>query len=39
MRLDVRLDQKYQWGRAAIQVAFTIFVLTETWLALLIHPK
>jgi MFS transporter, OFA family, oxalate/formate antiporter len=26
------LDQKYHWGRAAIQVAFTIFVLTETWL-------
>ena len=24
------IDQKYQWGRAAIQVAFTIFVLTET---------
>ena len=26
------IDQKYHWGRAAIQVAFTIFVLTETWL-------
>jgi len=26
------MDQKYHWGRAAIQVAFTIFVLTETWL-------
>lgn len=26
------IDDKYQWGRAAIQVAFTIFVLTETWL-------
>jgi len=26
------IDQKYNWGRAAIQVAFTIFVLTETWL-------
>ncbi len=26
------LDQKYHWGRAAIQVAFSIFVLTETWL-------
>jgi OFA family oxalate/formate antiporter-like MFS transporter len=26
------IDEKYQWGRAAIQVAFTIFVLTETWL-------
>jgi OFA family oxalate/formate antiporter-like MFS transporter len=26
------IDQKYHWGRAAIQVAFTIFVMTETWL-------
>jgi len=26
------IDQKYHWGRAAIQVAFTIFALTETWL-------
>jgi OFA family oxalate/formate antiporter-like MFS transporter len=26
------IDDKYDWGRAAIQVAFTIFVLTETWL-------
>jgi MFS transporter, OFA family, oxalate/formate antiporter len=26
------IDDKHQWGRAAIQVAFTIFVLTETWL-------
>ena len=26
------LDAKYHWGRADIQVAFTIFVLTETWL-------
>src|SRR6476646_5277144 len=26
------IDQKYHCGRAAIQVAFTIFVLTETWL-------
>jgi MFS transporter, OFA family, oxalate/formate antiporter len=26
------IDQKYHWGRASIQVAFTIFVLTETWL-------
>ena len=24
------IDEKYHWGRAAIQVAFTIFVLTET---------
>jgi len=26
------IDQKFHWGRPAIQVAFTIFVLTETWL-------
>src|SRR5262245_27747091 len=26
------IDQKYHWGRAAIQFAFTLFVLTETWL-------
>lgn len=26
------MDDKYHWGRAAIQVAFTIFVLVETWL-------
>jgi OFA family oxalate/formate antiporter-like MFS transporter len=26
------MDGKYHWGRAAIQVAFSIFVLTETWL-------
>jgi OFA family oxalate/formate antiporter-like MFS transporter len=26
------IDEKFGWGRAAIQVAFTIFVLTETWL-------
>ena len=26
------LDAKFQWGRAAIQLAFTIFVLSETWL-------
>src|SRR3989449_3975504 len=26
------IDQKYHWGRAAIQVAFSLFVLTETWL-------
>ena len=25
------IDQKYHWGRAAIQVTFTIFVVTETW--------
>ncbi|TMG85105.1 MAG: oxalate/formate MFS antiporter [Betaproteobacteria bacterium] len=26
------LDAKYHWGRASIQIAFTIFVLLETWL-------
>ena len=26
------IDQKYHWGKAAIQSAFTIFVLAETWL-------
>ncbi len=26
------IDEKYHWGRTAIQVAFTIFVVTETWL-------
>jgi MFS transporter, OFA family, oxalate/formate antiporter len=26
------IDAKYHWGRAAIQVAFSVFVLTETWL-------
>jgi MFS transporter, OFA family, oxalate/formate antiporter len=26
------IDAKFHWGRAAIQVAFTIFVLIETWL-------
>jgi MFS transporter, OFA family, oxalate/formate antiporter len=26
------IDAKYHWGRADIQVAFTIFVLIETWL-------
>src|SRR5213595_1913482 len=26
------LDAKYHWGRASIQVAFTIFVVVETWL-------
>jgi MFS transporter, OFA family, oxalate/formate antiporter len=26
------IDSKHHWGRAAIQVAFSIFVLTETWL-------
>jgi OFA family oxalate/formate antiporter-like MFS transporter len=27
------IDAKYHWGRAAIQVAFTIFIVTETWLS------
>jgi OFA family oxalate/formate antiporter-like MFS transporter len=26
------IDAKYHWGRPAIQVAFTVFVLIETWL-------
>ncbi len=26
------IDATHHWGKAAIQVAFTIFVLTETWL-------
>src|SRR6266566_5243553 len=26
------IGQKHGWDRASIQVAFTIFVLTETWL-------
>ncbi|HEX3996891.1 MAG TPA: oxalate/formate MFS antiporter [Acetobacteraceae bacterium] len=26
------IDQKFHWGRAAIQLAFTLFVVTETWL-------
>src|ERR1700716_1726006 len=26
------IADKYGWSKAAIQVAFTIFVLTETWL-------
>jgi OFA family oxalate/formate antiporter-like MFS transporter len=26
------LDARFHWGRTAIQVAFTIFVLSETWL-------
>jgi MFS transporter, OFA family, oxalate/formate antiporter len=27
------IDQKYRWGRAAIQVAFTAYIVTETWIA------
>jgi MFS transporter, OFA family, oxalate/formate antiporter len=26
------IDSKYHWGRAGIQVAFSVFVLAETWL-------
>jgi MFS transporter, OFA family, oxalate/formate antiporter len=26
------IDAKHQWGRAAIQVTFSVFVLAETWL-------
>jgi OFA family oxalate/formate antiporter-like MFS transporter len=26
------IDARFHWGRASIQVAFTIFVATETWL-------
>lgn len=26
------IDAKHHWGRAGIQVAFSIFVITETWL-------
>ncbi|MDE2260751.1 MAG: oxalate/formate MFS antiporter [Betaproteobacteria bacterium] len=26
------IDAKYQWGRAAIQLSFSIFILVETWL-------
>src|SRR6202795_748279 len=26
------IDAKYHWGRSSIQVAFTIFVVRETWL-------
>ena len=26
------IDARFHWGRTDIQVAFTIFVLTETWL-------
>jgi MFS transporter, OFA family, oxalate/formate antiporter len=27
------IDEKYHWGRAAIQVTFTILIVTETWVA------
>src|SRR5665213_978583 len=26
------INKQHHWGRAAIQVAFSLFVLTETWL-------
>ena len=26
------LDERFHWGKTAIQVAFTLFVVTETWL-------
>ena len=26
------IDEKFHWGRPAIQVAFTLFILIETWL-------
>jgi len=26
------IDEKFHWGSTAIQVAFTIFILTDTWL-------
>jgi MFS transporter, OFA family, oxalate/formate antiporter len=26
------IDARYHWGRTSIQIAFTIFVFTETWL-------
>jgi MFS transporter, OFA family, oxalate/formate antiporter len=26
------IDQKYHWGQSAIQVAFSLFIATETWL-------
>jgi MFS transporter, OFA family, oxalate/formate antiporter len=26
------IDQKYHWGTAAIQIAFSVFIATETWL-------
>jgi OFA family oxalate/formate antiporter-like MFS transporter len=27
------IEEKYHWGRAAIQVTFTILIVTETWVA------
>ena len=28
----VPIDQKFHWGNTAIQVAFTVFIFTDTWL-------
>jgi OFA family oxalate/formate antiporter-like MFS transporter len=28
----VPMDQKHHWGQAAIQLAFSLFIVTETWL-------
>jgi OFA family oxalate/formate antiporter-like MFS transporter len=28
----IPMDAKHHWGQAAIQTAFTIFIVTETWL-------
>src|SRR5258707_3346503 len=28
----VPMDAKHHWGQAAIQTAFTVFIVTETWL-------
>src|SRR5260370_3146990 len=28
------IDERYHWGKAAIQLAFTVFILRETWLVL-----
>jgi MFS transporter, OFA family, oxalate/formate antiporter len=28
----IPIDQKFHWGNTAIQVAFTVFIFTDTWL-------
>ncbi|MEX3946111.1 hypothetical protein AB4Y44_42940, partial [Paraburkholderia sp. BR10937] len=28
----VPMDARHHWGQAAIQLAFSIFIVTETWL-------
>lgn len=33
------IDVKYHWGRASIQVAFSIFVLIETWFIPEVSPQ